>query len=78
MNSDYYLQQINNKLNNTNNMLDNIIDNQEIIITKQEQLISGDILIETEIQTSNTILVAILFILTLTLLHTFISRCFRC
>lgn len=68
MYNDYYLQQIDNKLNTTNSKLIDIIDNQEAIIEQQQQLISGDIDIiarQEQLITSNyaLILVAMLFII---------------
>ena len=68
MYNDYYLQQIDNKLNTTNSKLIDIIDNQEAIIEQQQQLISGDIDIiarQEQLITSNyaLIIVAMLFII---------------
>lgn len=71
MYNDYYLEQINNKVNNTNVYLQEIIENQDM-------LISGDINIVNEIKEIEKGNVALLFCLMLTLLYTFIKGCFRC
>lgn len=71
MYNDYYLEQINNKLQITNNRLNTIIENQET-------LISGDKIIDTDLQANTGILIAITMVLALTLTYTFITRCFRC
>lgn len=77
MYNDYYLQQIDNKLNTTNSKLIDIIENQEAIIEQQQQLISGDIDIinrQEQMITSNyaLIIVAMLFII-----YSFIVRSFK-
>lgn len=61
--NDYYLQQINSKLETTNNNLNDIIENQEIM------LISGDKL-SNEVNKIKTTMVDILVIITAIIIMT--------
>ena len=70
MYNDYYLEQINDKLQDTNISLQEIITNQEI-------LISGDKIIQNKIDevTNTNILLAML--LAIFLIYQFTMRCLR-
>jgi len=71
MYNDYYLEQINNKLQDTNINLQEVIENQEKLISGDKEIVSQLI----NLQQGN---VALMFCLLLTLIYTFIKGCFRC
>lgn len=84
MYNDYYLEQINNKLNTTNGYLEDIIDNQQSIINNeatiienQEELISGDNQIISQLTIANNSLILLAIIILWILLYKFIERCLR-
>lgn len=70
MYNDYYLEQINTKLNSTNSMLDDIIENQEV-------LISGDIYIERKLEEVKSTNIMLTMAFVLYLIMYFIVRCLK-
>lgn len=77
MYNDYYLQQIDNKLNISNNNLNEIIENQEIIIEQNQTLISGDREIITNQQILYNGIGIEILIITIILIYHFIERCLK-
>lgn len=73
MYNDYYLEQINNKLNS----LEELIENQETIITNQEILISGDNGINNKIEQMTPAIYTIAIVMTLYVIFYYVVRCLK-
>lgn len=77
MYNDYYLEQINNKMSIANSNIEELIEKQETIITQQQEIISGEILLRQNLQ-QNTNLTAIMTLCTvMAFIYTFIVRCLK-